>query len=404
MKSLNITIPFTKDITQMHSYAKFLKEILSNKKKLEDNETVMLIAECSALIQNDIRPKLKEPGSFSIPCVIGKFVIDKALCDLEASVSLIPLSIYEKLKLGELRPTRMSLKLTGRSVKFHVGMLENIPMQIGQFYIPTNFIIMDINEDSNIPIILGRPFLATAGAIIDVKRGKLTFEVGEEKIEFILSQFMKAHATDETSCFIDIIDKCIREMEMEAPKDTEVLKILAPPIFEDDEWRIPYVDDSLRECFTLTPNPMPFPKKPFIELKTLTQKLRYEFLDKKLERPVIVNADLSQKETEQLLDVLRKYSTPLGYNILDLKGINPSMCMRRIMLEEDSKTSREPHRRINPIISDIVKREVLGIIYPIFDSKWVSPVHVVPKKGGVTVVKNDKDGVVEKRVEIKWRM
>ncbi|XP_050877050.1 uncharacterized protein LOC127080800 [Lathyrus oleraceus] len=109
LKQLNITIPFTEAITQMPSYAKFLKEILSTKKKLEDDKTVTLNTECSAIIQNDMPPKLKDPGSFSIPCVIGKFVIDQSLCNLGASVSLIPLSIYERLKLRELRPTRMSL-------------------------------------------------------------------------------------------------------------------------------------------------------------------------------------------------------------------------------------------------------------------------------------------------------
>ncbi|XP_058762054.1 uncharacterized protein LOC131635455 [Vicia villosa] len=132
LKQLNITIPFTEAITQMPSYAKFLKEILSNKKKLKDNETVMLTAERSAIIQKNMPHKLKDPG--------------------------------------ELRPTRMSLQLADRSVKYPVGMLENIPVKIGQFYIPTDFIIMDIQEDSNIPIILGIPFLATAGAIIDLKR------------------------------------------------------------------------------------------------------------------------------------------------------------------------------------------------------------------------------------------
>lgn len=171
----------------MPSYAKLLKEILSNKKNLEDSETMMLTAECSAIIQNNMPAKLKDPGSFSIPCIIGKFVIDKTLCDLGANVSLMPISICEKLKLGEVRPMRMSLQLAGHFVKFPVGMLENVPVRIGQFYIHIDFIIMDIKEDSNIPIILGRPFLATAGAIIDVKKGKLTFEVGEEKVEFILS-------------------------------------------------------------------------------------------------------------------------------------------------------------------------------------------------------------------------
>ena len=131
--------------------------------------------------------KLKDPESFSIPYNIGKFVKDKALCDLGASISVMPLSTSKKLDMGELRPTKMSVQLADRSVKYPIGILENVPVRIGQFYIPTDFIIMDIKEDNVTPIILGRPFLATVGAIIDVKRGKITFEVGEEKVEFILT-------------------------------------------------------------------------------------------------------------------------------------------------------------------------------------------------------------------------
>ncbi|XP_050893362.1 uncharacterized protein LOC127099689 [Lathyrus oleraceus] len=215
LKQLNITIPFTKAITQIPPYVKFLKEILSNKKKIEDNKTITLTAECSAIIQNNMPPKLKDPGSFSIPCVIGKFVIDKTLCDLGASISLMPLSICERLKMGELRPTRMFVQLADRSIKFPVGMLENVPVHICQFYIPTDFIIMDIKEDSNIPVILRRPFLATAEAIIDVKKGKITFKAGEEKVKFILMQFLKAPTIDDTCCLLDVIEECVREMENE---------------------------------------------------------------------------------------------------------------------------------------------------------------------------------------------
>ncbi|XP_058726414.1 uncharacterized protein LOC131597755 [Vicia villosa] len=114
LKQLNITIPFTESITQIPSYAKFLKEILSNKKKIEDNKTITLTAECNAIIQNKMPHKLKDPGSFSIPCNIGNFVIDKALCDLGASISLMPLSICEKLAMGDLRPTKMSIMLSSR--------------------------------------------------------------------------------------------------------------------------------------------------------------------------------------------------------------------------------------------------------------------------------------------------
>ncbi|XP_058760778.1 uncharacterized protein LOC131634138 [Vicia villosa] len=402
LKQLNITIPFTEAITQMPSYAKFLKEILSNKKKLEDNETVTLTAECSAIIQNKMPPKLKEPGSFSIPCNIGKFFIDKALCDLGASISLMPLSICEKLNMGDLRPTKMSVQLADQSVKYLVGVLENVPVRIGQFYIPTDFIIMDIKEDVNTPIILGRPFLATAGAIIDVKKGKLTFEVGEEKVEFILTQFLQAPAIKDTWYLVDVIDECIREIGLSEESYSEVISISMPLIFEDDNWRLVYRDDSLSECLALTPNPMPCPKKPTLDLKPLPKTLRYEYLDDELKRPVIVNTELGATETENLLQVLRKYPSALGYNIADLKGISPSICMHCIMLEEDCKTSREHQRRINPILSTVVKDEVTkllnaGIIYPISDSQWVSPVHCAPKKGGITVTINKSGESIAER-------
>lgn len=141
---------------------------------------------------------------------------------------------------------------------------------------------------------------------------------------------------------------------------------------------------------------MPSLKKPIIELKELRKNLRYEFLDEELNRPAIVNANLNNDETNQLLEVLRKYLATLSYTIFDLKGISPSMCIQQIMLEEYFKPPREHQRRINPIMSDVVKREVLklldaGIIYEISDSKWVSPVNIVSKKGGVTSYKMRKE-------------
>ncbi|XP_058726124.1 uncharacterized protein LOC131597442 [Vicia villosa] len=320
-------------------------------------------------------PKLKDPGNFSIPCNIGKFVIDKALCDLGASISLMPLSICEKLKMGDLRPTKMSVQLADRSVKYPVGVLENVPVRIGQFYIPTDFIIMDIKENVITPIILGRPFLATAGAIIDVKKGKLTFEVGEEKVEFILTQFLQAPTIEDTCYLVDVIDGCVREIGLSEESYSEVIKILMPLIFEDDNWCQEYQDDSISECLALIPNPMPCPKKPTLDLKPLPKTLRYEYLDDELRRPAIVNAELGATEIEKLLQVLRKYPFALGYNIDDLKGISPSICMHHIMMEEGCKTSREHQRRINPILNTVVKDEVTkllnaGIIYLISDSQW----------------------------------
>ncbi|CAJ2638232.1 unnamed protein product [Trifolium pratense] len=227
LQKLNITIPFTEAITQMPSYAKFLKDILTNKRKIEDDETVMLTTKCSAILQNEMPPKLKDPGSFSIPCVIGKYVIDRALCDLGASISLMPVALCEKLKMGELRPTKMSVQFADRSVKYPLGILENVPVRVGQFFIPTDFKVMDIREDSNTPILLGRPFLATVGAIIDVKRGKLTFEVGEEKVEFILTQFMKAPAIDDECYMLDVIEECSSSSSRQSTIDDVLHEIRA---------------------------------------------------------------------------------------------------------------------------------------------------------------------------------
>ncbi|KAJ9145934.1 hypothetical protein P3X46_028261 [Hevea brasiliensis] len=141
LKSLHVTIPFTDALAQMPSYAIFLKEILSNKKKLEEFETVALTEESSAILQNKLPPKLKDPGSFSIPCHIGDISIDKALCDLGASVSLMPLSIYEKMKIGEMKPTTISLQLADRSIKFPIGIVENVPLKVGKFFIPVDFVL-----------------------------------------------------------------------------------------------------------------------------------------------------------------------------------------------------------------------------------------------------------------------
>ncbi|KAK2410400.1 hypothetical protein QL285_045765 [Trifolium repens] len=234
LKQLNITIPFTEAMTQMPSFAKFLKEILTNKKMIEDEETVMLTADCSAILQNKMPPKLQDSGSFSIPCVIGPYVTDKALCDLGASISLMPMSICEKLKLGDLRPTRMSIQFADRSVKYPLGILENVPVRVGKFFIPTDFIVMDIKEDSNTPIILGRSFLATASAIIDVKRGKLTFEVGEEKIEFILTQFKKAPTVDDSCYMLDVIKENRKGIGKDQNKNSKNLKTSTPPTLKND--------------------------------------------------------------------------------------------------------------------------------------------------------------------------
>ncbi|XP_022899248.1 uncharacterized protein LOC111412545 [Olea europaea var. sylvestris] len=157
----------------MPSYAKFLKEILSNKRKLEEHETVCLNEECSAILLKKLPPKLKDSGSFTIPCKIGSNYFEHSLCDLGASVNLMPLSIYRSLRLGGAKLTTISLQLTDRSIKRSKGIIEDVLVKVDKFIFPADFILLDMEEDSNIPLILGRPFLATGRALIDVYDGKM---------------------------------------------------------------------------------------------------------------------------------------------------------------------------------------------------------------------------------------
>ncbi|XP_021648954.2 uncharacterized protein LOC110641518 [Hevea brasiliensis] len=219
----------------MPSYAKFLKDILSKKRRLEDYEIVTLTEECSVILQNKLPPKLKDPGSFSIPYLICNMNIDKALCDLGASVSLMPLSICKKLDVGELKPTTISLQLANRSVKYLVGILENILIKVGKLFIPVNFVVLEMEEDIQIPIILGRPFLAIAGAIIDVKNGLLTVKVGEEEVEFNLFNEMK-HKLEPDECFkVDVIGKQVEEEFIKAqPEDPLGASIMHSLIVEKE--------------------------------------------------------------------------------------------------------------------------------------------------------------------------
>ena len=150
-------------------------------------------------------------------------------------------------------------------------------------------------------------------------------------------------------------------------------------------------------------------KPPKLELKPLPTHLKYAFLGEQDTFPVIISSSLDVTQETQLLEILKTHRTALGWTIADIKGISPLICTHRIHLEEDVKPSRQPQRRLNPIMKEVVKKEVLklldvGVIYPIADSKWVSPTQVVPKKSGVTVVANENNELIPTRVTSGWRV
>ncbi|KAL5550836.1 hypothetical protein UlMin_001012 [Ulmus minor] len=161
LKQLHINIPLVEALQQMPNYVKFMKDVLTNKRKLGEFETVALTNECSLLLQTKIPPKLKDPGSFTIPCSIGNTYCGRALCNLGASINLMPMFVFKQLGIGNARPTTVTLQLADRSFAHPEGKIEDMLIQVDKFVFPVDFIILDFEADKEVPIILGRPFLAT---------------------------------------------------------------------------------------------------------------------------------------------------------------------------------------------------------------------------------------------------
>ena len=195
-QELEISMPFTEVVTQMPLYAKFLKENLSKKRRIAEEGVVNLIATCSTVIKKTLPEKMKDPGSFTIPCVIEEFEFQKALCYSGASINLIPLSITKKLSLGELTPTTVTLQMADITMAKPEGVIEDVLVKVGKFIFLVDFIILDMEEDSQVPLLLGRPFLTTGAALIDMQKGVLTLRVGEEAANFNLPQSLKNLDTD----------------------------------------------------------------------------------------------------------------------------------------------------------------------------------------------------------------
>ena len=154
-KKTHINIPFANALEQMPNYAKLMEEVMAKKRKLKDYETIKLTEECSAILQRKLPQKVKDPSSFTIPCMIRDSTFDKALCDLEASINLMPFSVFKKLGLGEVKPTTISLQMADRSLTFPIGVIEDVLVKVNKFIFLMDFVVLDMEEDREIPLILG---------------------------------------------------------------------------------------------------------------------------------------------------------------------------------------------------------------------------------------------------------
>ncbi|RDY12782.1 Retrovirus-related Pol polyprotein, partial [Mucuna pruriens] len=308
--------------------------------------------------------------------------------ELGASINVMSTSVYKSLNFGDLEPIGMAIQLANRSLVQPLGVLEDVLVQVNELIFPADFYVLDMEDETSgkgSTLILGRPFLMTARTKIDVHAWMLSMEFGDNLVQFNIFEAMK-HPTEDHSLFgIDVINKLVAEhLQLEAnstefpnfTKDIDVIGCLGSVTDESDY-------DKLWDVQDLS-----------------------DFEDDTAD---FAHLDLNSEFEEKLLQVLRQHKKAIGWQLSDLPGINPSICMHRILMEEEARPIRQRQRRLNLTILDVVKKKVTkllasGIIYPISDSKWVNLVQVIPKKSGMTVMKNQHDELVPMWIQNSWRV
>ncbi|GKC35684.1 reverse transcriptase domain-containing protein [Tanacetum coccineum] len=302
----------------------------------------------------------------------------------------MPLSVWKKLWLPELTPTRMTLELAGRLVAHPKGVAEDVFVKVGKFYFPTDFVVVDYDVDPRVPLILERPFLRTKRVLIDVHGEELTLRVNDEAITISMSgnptpsDPIIASSSPSFTPFkggdfiLEVIKACLSSDSIplgidNANFDPEGdIRLLEKLLNDDPSSPLPPKELNFEEL-KMIKSSIDDPSE--LELKDLPSHLEYVFLEGTDKLPAIISKELKDEEKVALL---------------------------KILMEDDFKPAVQHQRRVNLKIHEVIKKEVIklldaGLIYPIFDSPWVSPVHCVPKKGGMTVVENEDNELIPTR-------
>ncbi|KAI3683909.1 hypothetical protein L1987_84424 [Smallanthus sonchifolius] len=363
-RQVKINIPLLDAIKQIPAYAKYLKELCTQKRNHKFPKKLDVTANVNAILSGALPPKLQDPGA--------------------------PI----------------------------------ISIQVEDFYFPVDFLVLDyVSSDrtKQPTVILGRPFLATANAQINCRSGTVDMTFGNRKLRLnVFSHISNSLVNDE--CFMaDIFDRYIplcdvivnedgttetcfscdrlqvetsRELEEEEKRlEAMAIKNGRPPWTHQVESLPEHIDKNLKPSLEQPPK---------VELKKLPKNLKYAFVGEDDTLPVIIASNLTKEQEEAVMKVLAAHKVAIGWSIADLKGISPSIVMHKIVTDQVIAPSHDAQRRLNPNMREVVKKEVLkwldaGIVYPISDSTWVSPTQTVPKKAGIQVVKNDSGEEVATR-------
>ncbi|GKD54574.1 reverse transcriptase domain-containing protein, partial [Tanacetum coccineum] len=386
-RHLRFDISFADALLLMPRFAPMIKSLLMNKEKLLELAKIPLNENCSAMLLKKLPEKLGDPYKFLIPYVYVK---------------------------------------------------------VGKFHFPTDFVVVDFEADPRVPLILGRSFLRTGHALIDVYGEEITLRVDNESITFNLDQTTIYSSTnDKLVNRIDIIDEVCEEYAPEllgfnkslggnptstsepltsefileeieaylkddsispeidhADCDPEGDICLIEKLLNNDPFQLPPMDLKQSE---VTKTKSSIEEPPELELKDLPSHLEYAYLEENDKLPVIITKGLKNDEKYALLKVLKSHKRAIAWKITNIKGIDPHFCTHKILMDDDYKPTVQSQIRVNPKIHEVIKKEVLklldaSMIYPIFDSPWVSPVHCVPKKSGITVDANEENELILTRL------
>ncbi|GJT89296.1 reverse transcriptase domain-containing protein [Tanacetum coccineum] len=376
-RNLHFELSFADALLHMPKFAPMFRKLLNDKDKMIELTKTPVNENCSAVILKKFPEKLGDPGRFLIPCDFPEMNECLALADLGASINLMPLSIWKELSLPALTKTRMILELADRTISTPTGIAEDVFVKVGTFFFPADFVVVDYVADPRVPLILGRPFLRTARALIDVHGEQMTLRHDDQSVTFKVGDTKTfSYNIIESVNRVDVIDIACEEYVQEVleisesgnPTSTSDLMIdSCSPSFtpfagsnflmeeideflEHDDSIPPGVDgiydsegdtvylEELLSVINSDPNLPPSPvceinvpeeikssceDPPDLELKDLPSHLEYAFLEGDDKLPIIIAKNLKDEDKTALIKVLKSHKHAIAWKISDIKGIDP---------------------------------------------------------------------------------
>ncbi|GJY01624.1 reverse transcriptase domain-containing protein [Tanacetum coccineum] len=343
-RNLHFEISFADALIHMPKFASMFKKMLNNKDKLIELTKTPLNENCSAVVLKKLPEKLGDPGRFLIPCDFSEFDSYLALADLGASINLMPLSIWKKLQLPGLTETKMVLELADRTISKPTGVAENVFVKVGKFYFPADFVVLDFIADPRVPLILGRPFLRTAHALIDVYEGEITLRNDDQSLTLkcgdapSISYNNLESLKKEADAFIAIDDEPVSPVFNATYYDPEGDILILEALLNNDPLPHPnqgdYSPGIQKDLKVVEPKKSSLEPKdeiPEVELKELPPHLEYAFLEENNKLPIIISKDLSQDEKTSLINVLKNRKQAIAWKLSDIRGIDLEFCSHKIL-------------------------------------------------------------------------